>query len=659
MDKKTIIGLLLIFFVFIGYSVYTSHNAKKAREQQIEQEMKQQAKKKAADKKTAQLSDTIAKDTTALEDNAESATAAATTAPAQKKNTNYFSFADTTQTNDFVVRTNKAEYRFSRYGGYLKSVKLHDIYKYAPKGEKKKELYMHETGHHKMALTLHTSDSLRSFVSTENCYFRAEKDTVDVKSNTGHLRLYLHPYKLADTTTAANSVIDSEAYILFDYTFNADDYMLDFDVKFQNMSPYIAKQSPTNIKWNSSLFTAEKNIEAERRLTTLYYMDNGGKVKNLDEIKSESKDVTTTMKWVSFKQQFFTSILVAKKDNFKKGELKVDVNNQGEGDPLLKTMSSNLGFEVKDYDKGNFAMQMYYGPNQYKLLKKYQNEQGESMGFERLIPLGWGFFLLQWINRGVVIPIFNWLDAYGLNYGIIILILSIFIKIVIFPMAYKTYLSSAKMRVLKPQIDEINEKYPKPEDAMKKQQATMNLYKKAGVSPMGGCLPMLIQMPILIAMFRFFPAAYELRQQSFLWAEDLSTYDSILDLGFSIPFYGDHVSLFTLLMTAATLVYTWLNNRMMMATNGDQMKMMKWMMYLMPILFLPMFNSFSSALLYYYLLINLITFFQMWIFRITINEEKLLKKMQTNMVKPVKKSRWQERMEQMIKQQQQLQQKKK
>ncbi len=659
MDKKTIIGLLLIFAVFIGYSFYTSHTAKKAREEQIAQQMKEEAQKKANDKKTAQLADTLAKDTSALAVDTPKVAVPTpeATATAKKKSSPIFSYTDTNKTNDFVVRTNKAEYRFSRYGGYLKSVKLNKIYKYAPKGAKKEEFYMHEAGHHKMALTLHTLDSLRSYVSTENCYFRAEQDTVDVKSKTGHLRLYLHPYKFADST-AAEETIDTNAFILFDYTFNADDYMLDFDVKFQNMSPYIVKNS-TGIKWNAELYTAEKNIEYERRNSTLYFMDNGGKVKNLDEIKSESKDVTTTMKWISFKQQFFTSILIAKKDNFKKGELKVDVNNQGESDPLLKSMSSNLSFDVKDYDKGSFAMQMYYGPNQYKLLKKYQNEQGESMGFERLIPLGWGFFLLQWINRGVIIPIFNWLDAYGLNYGIIILILSIFIKIVIFPMAYKTYLSSAKMRVLKPQIDEINEKYPKQEDAMKKQQATMTLYKKAGVSPMGGCLPMLIQMPILIAMFRFFPAAYELRQQSFLWAEDLSTYDSILDLSFSIPFYGDHVSLFTLLMTAATLVYTWLNNRMMMATNGDQMKMMKWMMYLMPILFLPMFNSFSSALLYYYLLINLITFFQMWIFRITINEEKLLKKMQTNMVKPVKKSRWQERMEQMIKQQQQMQQKKK
>ena len=210
------------------------------------------------------------------------------------------------------------------------------------------------------------------------------------------------------------------------------------------------------------------------------------------------------------------------------------------------------------------------------------------------------------------------------------------------------------MRVLKPEIQELNEKYPKQEDAMKKQQATMNLYKRAGVSPMSDCLPMLLQMPILIAMFRFFPSAYELRQQPFLWAEDLSTYDSILDFGFNIPFYGDHVSLFTLLMTIATLVYTWLNNKMMSAGNDQQMKSMKIMMYLMPILFLGMFNSFSAALTYYYLLVNLITFFQMWLFRVLINEDKLRQQLLTNMSKPVKKSKWQLKMEELAKQQQQL-----
>ena len=237
---------------------------------------------------------------------------------------------------------------------------------------------------------------------------------------------------------------------------------------------------------------------------------------------SDTKNLTTNLKWVAFKQQFFTSILIAKEDAFKKGHLEVQLPEK-EQRPLIKKMTADLAFEVSDLDNGSFDMNLYFGPNQYKLLEPYEQN------LEKMVPLGWGFFLLHWINRAAVIPIFNWLEAYGLSYGIIILILTIIIKIVLLPIAYKTYMSSAKMRVLKPEIEELNAKYPKQEDAMKKQQATMNLYKRAGVSPMSGCLPMLLQMPILIAMFRFFPAAYELRQQPFLWADDLSTYDSILD----------------------------------------------------------------------------------------------------------------------------------
>jgi YidC/Oxa1 family membrane protein insertase len=319
---------------------------------------------------------------------------------------------------------------------------------------------------------------------------------------------------------------------------------------------------------------------------------------------------------------------------------------------VLKSCFAELELPVKDQDNGSFGMSFYFGPNQYKLLNEY------DLKLERQVPLGWEFFLLHWINRFVVIPVFNWLESYGLGYGIIILILTILLKTILFPAAYKQYLSGARMRLLKPDIEEISARYPKPEDAMKKQQATMSLYKRAGASPMSGCLPMLLQMPILIAMFRFFPSSYELRQQSFLWAEDLSTYDSVLDLSFNIPFYGDHVSLFTLLMTIATFIYTWLNNKQMAAGAGDQQKTMKIMMYVMPIIFLPMFNSFSSALTYYYLLVNLITFAQMAVFRYTINEHKLRQKIQTAMAKPVKKSKWQGKMEEMMKQQQQMQRKK-
>ncbi len=295
-------------------------------------------------------------------------------------------------------------------------------------------------------------------------------------------------------------------------------------------------------------------------------------------------------------------------------------------------------------------MSMYVGPNQYRILKQY------DLKLERQVPLGWKFFLLHWINRFIILPVFNWLEGFGMSYGLIILLLTIALKTILLPISYNTYMSSAKMRALKPELEEINKRYPKEEDMMKKQQATMSLYKSAGVSPTGGCLPMLLQLPILTAMYRFFPAAYELRQQPFLWADDLSTYDSILDLGFRIPLYGDHVSLFTILMTLASLLYTWLNNRLMNTTQGnkDQQRMMNSMMYMMPIMFLFMFNNFSAALTYYYLCFNIITFLQMFLFRFLVNDEKLHARLKENMKKPVKKSKWQLRMEELQKQQAQM-----
>jgi YidC/Oxa1 family membrane protein insertase len=274
------------------------------------------------------------------------------------------------------------------------------------------------------------------------------------------------------------------------------------------------------------------------------------------------------------------------------------------------------------------------------------------MDLDQQIPLGWGFFLLQWINRYAVIPIFDFLSGFGWNYGIIILVLTILLKIVLFPIAYKTYLSSAKMRVLKPEIDEIGAKFPKKDDSMKKQQATMALYKKAGVNPMAGCLPMLLQMPILFALFRFFPASIELRQQSFLWATDLSSYDSIFSWTQQIPllstFYGNHISLFTLLMTVSTIFYTKMNNQMM--SSSQQMPGMKTMIYLMPIMFLGFFNNYASGLSYYYFLANVITFSQMYLMRKFVDEKAIHAKLQANKKKPVKKSKFQQKLEDMAKQ---------
>ena len=286
------------------------------------------------------------------------------------------------------------------------------------------------------------------------------------------------------------------------------------------------------------------------------------------------------------------------------------------------------------------ALQFYYGPNQYNSLKDLE------LGLEELVPLGWGIF--GWVNRFAVIPMFNLLKDTGLGYGIIILILTLVIKMVLMPFTYKAYMSTAKMRVLKPEIEQINEKFEGKDDPMAKQQATMALYSKAGVNPLGGCLPMLFQMPILIALFRFFPASIELRQQSFLWADDLSSYDSIYNLPFDIPFYGDHVSLFTLLMTVSTIIYT--RSNMSMQAGNPQMEQMKWMMYLMPVMMLGWFNNYASGLSYYYFLANMVTFGQNFAFRKLVDDDAIHAKLQENKKKPKKQSGFQKRLEDMAKQ---------
>ncbi|HNW67246.1 MAG TPA: membrane protein insertase YidC [Bacteroidales bacterium] len=637
MDKNTIIGLLIIFGLFLGYSFYSTNKTKKAREEQ-EKELATQVKNDS-DSVTAQM------DSAKLTAKVDSVSSA-TTAPTASNKTGVFGFVDSAKTADYVVNTNIAQYQFSKTGGYIKRVEFKNIDRYTPKDAPKEKLVLFDKEATTMSFDMELVDY--TVVNTKNCFFTASVDTLNVSKGSQVLTLRLYPYQKADSTQTA-PLLDKNSYLEYCYTFYADDYKFDYSIRFVNLSKYIRSKKNFTLDWAANLTNVEKNYEYERDATTLYYMDNLNEVDNLEERSSDKEDFSTELKWVSFKQQFFTSIIIAGDHSFSRAHLEVVAPEAEDARPSLKNTVANLGFGVADVDSGKFDMSMYFGPNQYKLLEPYE------LNLEKQVPLGWGFFLLHWINRFVVIPVFNWLEAYGFNYGIIILILTFLLKIVLFPIAYKTYLSSARMRVLKPQIEEINDRYPKKDDAMKKQQATMALYKRAGVSPMSGCLPMLLQMPILIAMFRFFPSAYELRQQPFLWADDLSTYDSILDFSFNIPFYGDHVSLFTLLMTIATLVYTWLNNKMMAVGGGDQQKMMRIMMYIMPILFLGMFNSFSSALTYYYLLVNLITFLQMWIFRMAINEDKLHKKLLLNMEKPVKKTKWQLRMEEMVKQQQQMQ----
>ena len=635
MDKNTVIGLLLIFLLFLGFSFYQTNQVKKQRAAQEAQMLEEM------EKETAESAQTLSLD--AQSDTAQTATTPANTTltPAQK-----FSNAQVDDQGDYMVETAKAYYHFSKKGGYLKQIELKDVYRYTPKDAEKEPLVIYEGGSNHMGMKLMLRDQTE--ISTADCYFVANADelVVDEKHNKLSLRLYPN----AGTDSNQCQVLDQKSYIEFLYTFSNDDYKFDYEINMVNMEPYLyPNRRSFTLQWDAQPKNVEKNYDYEKNITSIYYMDNSDEVDNLDERKPEKKDFTSPLKWVSFKQQFFTTCLVTKDAPFTSGTLEVKVPEKSEN-KILKDCSADLDFEMADLNKGHFNMYMFVGPNQYRLLKEYDNK------LERQVPLGWGFFLLHWINRFIIIPVFNWLEAYGLSYGLIILILTIFIKIIVLPVSYKTYMSSAKMRALKPEIEALNEKYPKDEDMMKKQQATMSLYRSAGVKPAGGCLPMLLQMPILIAMYRFFPSAYELRQQSFLWAEDLSTYDSIWDFGHRVPLLGDHLSLFTILMTIATIIYTWLNQKLMAPTQGnkDQQRMMNIMMYMMPIMFLFMFNNFASALTYYYLLFNIFTFLQMWIFRMAIDEDKLRAQMQENMKKPVKKSKWQLKMEELQKQQQQM-----
>ncbi|MBQ9509869.1 MAG: membrane protein insertase YidC [Bacteroidales bacterium] len=654
MDKNTIIGLLLIFALFMGFSFYTSQKNAKHQEQ-VQKEMMEQEQKAREDSIANAVAASMTSQTeTTNTSGTGSATDDASSTAEPKKLPLYavaFQMPADAANGDFKVVTNKAIYSFARQGGYLKRVEFKNVYKFAPKDSVKPQVVLFDGDNNNINIDLMLKN--QAVVHSKDLTFSSDiKDSLVVSEDSAVLSLKVFPAGVAAANDSTGG--SAESYIEYLYTFYPNDYHFGFKVNFVNMSDCLyANNLDYTIEWNALLTCQERNYQIERDMSTIYYMDNVDDVDNLDERKSDKKDFSSPLKWVGFKQQFFTSTMIAKSADFSTASLNVNVPAKSETS-YLKTMTADLDFRVDNLDNSSFDMMMYVGPSQYKLLKEY------DMKLERQVPLGWGFFLLQWCNRYIIIPVFNWLESYGISYGIIILILSLFIKLLVTPVNYKTYISSAKMRALKPEIEALNKKFPKADqnqdEMMKKQQATMALYKSAKASPMAGCLPALIQMPILIAMYRFFPSAYELRQQSFLWADDLSSYDSILDLSFNIPLYGNHVSLFTLLMTISTIAYTYMNNKLMTPATGnnDQQRMMKIMMYIMPIMFLFMFNGFSSGLTYYYLLINLITFAQNGIFMLTVNQDKLRAQLLANMKKPVQKSKWQQRMEEMVRQQQEM-----
>ena len=485
--------------------------------------------------------------------------------------------------------------------------------------------------------------------------FEGDKNTfnfqIPLPSPVETSQLYFTPRQLNDSTVLMALDVAPDAFWGIEYTLpKGESYVVRVRVVQKNMAPVVQSNNRNlGFTWQQDLHRQEQGRMFEERNSALYYKYAGGSVENLSESGNDTEERKAKIKWIGFKNQFFSSVVIADRP-FNTADFH---STTLQGTDYLKNMQAQA--VVNDYDwtsenPANFSI--FLGPNLYPLLSDLDDTlyPDEDLHLTKLIPLGWSIF--RWINTGVVIPVFNFLGKFISNYGIIILLLTIFIKLVLFPLTYKSYKSQALMRVLGPDIKAINDKYPGTENAMTRQQKTMVLYQKAGVNPMSGCLPMLLQMPILFAIFSFFPSCIELRGQSFLWCHDLSAPDAIISWSGDIPlvtkYFGNHISLFCLLMTATNILYTWLNTQ----NQANTMPGMKWMMYLMPVFFMVFFTNYAAGLSYYYFLSLLITIMQTYAFRFIINEDKVRRQMAENAKKPRKKSGFMARLEEMQKQQQ-------
>ena len=547
----------------------------------------------------------------------------------------YGAFAVSAQGEEGVVTLENEKVRvgIARRGGRLVKAELKEYKAY---GDSVNDLCLFQGDESSLAFTLVTNNS--RILSTENLYFDVVEQTTDAEGNT----------KL---TMRLNTNIE-DCYMDMVYTLPANDYMLGMSIQPHNMQLALAQNMSTlEMQWNQRVPQQEKGRKFEEKYAQLQYMFVGGDIDELDPLKADRAKESARLKWIAYKDQFFSTVLIAN-DAFESTQLESTPMNARSGYIKEYKTSASLSWDING--KTTTDLQYYLGPNHYNTLRAYDKDVDKAarLHLNELVPLGWK--LVSWINKALVIPMFDLFTSWGLHIGIVILLMTLVIKLIILPFVFASYKSSAKMRVLKPQIDEINAKYP-PEKMQERQQATMALYQKAGVSPMSGCLPMLFQFPVLMAMFWFLPTAIELRGQSLFWADDLSTYDAILSWDTPLPLLGwTHLSLFCLLMTIVNIVYTHIT--MQQQAGGQEMKMMKWMMYLMPLMFLFFFNDYAAGLSYYYFVSLLMTIIQTMIFRWSIDDKKVLDEMERNAKKKgsQKKSGFAARLEAMQREQQRL-----
>lgn len=616
MDKKTIIGFLLMAVVLFGYTWYMQPSA----EQKAAMQRYQDSLLQVENARLAEINqvESLPIDTTV------ELTVDEHTAQLRSEYVDFAPFAEGEE-QTLTLSNPQVSLTFSTLGGCLSQAVLNEYSTY-------------------------DSLPLMLFNEANNDYgfiFKTQGRTISTAD------LYFVPELSADKRTLAMKLpFENGSTFEVRYTLPEEGYMLDMKIYQNGMEKILPRNTvDLDMYWTQKLRRQERGRMFEERNSALYYKFVGSDVERLSETEDEHESLSTGLKWIGFKNQFFSSVLIA---DHKFNGARLESTVLPEDNVYLKNYKAETTVDYDPTTAEGPSFRFFLGPNLYPLLKSYDKglDSDDKLQLPKLIPLGYKFF--RWINTGIIIPIFTFLGKFFTNYGVIILLMTIIIKAVLMPLTFKSYMSSARMRVLKPQIEEINAKYPGQDKALDRQRATMELYRNAGVNPMSGCLPLLLQMPILLAMFAFFPSSIELRQQSFLWADDLSSYDAIFSWDAYIPiitpYFGNHISLFCLLMTITNILYTKIN--MDSTGGGQQMPGMKFMMYLMPLMFLFIFNNYASGLSYYYFVSLLITIIQTYIFRKCINEEKVLAKLKENQKKPRKKSGFLARLEEAQRQQQ-------
>ena len=609
MNKNTIIGFVLIGLIMFGFSFYQSKQYQKQAEAQAQLDsiaMVERAMQAAAD--------------SALVDSGET-----TAVKVQVDNTPVYkdsllNQARNAQEQIVALANDKINVEFTTKGAQFHSVKINDYMSYDSTA-----LYLVKPQMSQYGINLYAGE----YINTKDFVF-------DVVEHNDSVLVMRMPFS-------------NGGYLQQKYTLAAGSYHVSNELSISgNVIP--RNVSSLDIDWTLTVPRLEKGYKNEKQYSKLdYYFDGDKKPEQIGRGRDASERVNAKFKWFAFQQQFFSAIMTAPQEFASSDDLSVKFFSEDEykEQGKLMTCHAKLRSEFQPGQDVVIPYEFYFGPNDYEVLKSY------DQSYEDIIPLGG--WIVSWISRFVIIPCFSLLGKFLTNYGLIILLMTILIKIVVSPLTIKSYKSSAKMQVLKPEIDQLNKKYPNEKDAMKKQQAMMDLYRKAGVSPMGGCLPMLLQMPVLFAMFRFFPACIDLRQQKFLWADDLSAYDSIVDFGFNLPLLGDHLSLFALLMAVTMFFYSRMTSGQM--SDDPNMAGMKFMsLWLMPIMMFFICNNLSAALSYYYLLSNIITMGQTWYVRkFIVTEDKVRAEMVANANKPKQKSKWQMRLEEAQRMQEQMQ----